>query len=173
MDTFHPQGFLGLNENQYATFITGEFGCWTIEVTFSGEILEKEDIKYLSRYQGLYNRSDNVCGNPSWSHSKAFSLVRIWWHPKSVMGEECGGFNPIFKGKGKDYWKIGNFLDEKTSFSNFDTFDASPSVTGPPYGNRRDVWSWYDRVGGFFNGSGWTGPTPDIKVECILFANLG
>ena len=55
-----------------------------------------------------------------------------------------------------------------------DTYDAKPSITGPPYGNG-DVWAYYNGpwlcpiCGG--DNKKWVKPVGEIKVECLTFTN--
>ena len=76
--------------------------------------------------QGIYERTYDVCGKPSWSKKTRYNGVfyenqRIWWHG----GKECG--QRVSKGFA-GYWKIGTFWDDNFSLGAMDTLDANPSV---------------------------------------------
>ena len=77
--------------------------------------------------------------------------MEIWWDPRASgkMGS---------KGSDRDHWKVGN---RKINSRYLDTYDSSPPVSGPPYGNV-DQWS-------YFNGRNWVKPVGEIFVKCAAF----
>ena len=65
---------------------------------------------------------------------------------------------PLSKGLHKDYWKVGDYDGMEIGY--LDTFDSSPPVSGPPYGNG-DQWAYN-------NGEDdWKQPIGEISVECV------
>ena len=78
-------------------------------------------------------------------------------------------------GSKKAYWKVGNCPEGPPlgGLGFLDTFDANPSVSGPPYGNE-NVWSYYNgRRSGANEGDEdkWVKPVGEIKVKCLTFTN--
>ena len=79
--------------------------------------------------------------------------MEIWWDASAP--EKVGS-----KGSGRNHWKVGS---RKIHSRYLDTYDSSPSVSGPPYGNV-DQWS-------YFNGKKWEKPVGEIFVECAAFTS--
>ena len=122
-------------------FLKTGLECQNIQITLYGGALAAQ-----GWLQGLYLKSITINGKLSWKNTS--TKMEIWWDARAPG--KLGS-----KGSDRDHWKVGS---RKMHSRYLDTYDSSPSVSGPPYGNV-DQWS-------YFNGKNWEKPVDEIFVEC-------
>ena len=167
------------------TFITGiappvpMSRCLTIKLTLKGgakemhEELASSPSSPFGPLQGLYKRSHNTCDYPTWARKYGpypdTKYQRIWWHEKAKNGFDCG--KKVSKGKGKNYWKVGDYYSKLSALDSWDTSTSVDQRRLYPY-SRRLKWSYMDWRPDT-NADIWTvAPRGEIRLKCVKYGDL-